>query len=85
MITRKDLAPLDDASLEFWINNLKFHKDKKALWTLYNFCQDFFAWVCTKNYGRHNCYGCKNQEDCMRCRITMDEVKKELKRRKWFI
>lgn len=28
MITRKDLAPIDDKSLEIWRNDLKYRKDE---------------------------------------------------------
>lgn len=34
MITRKDLAPLDDTSLELWRNTLKHRKDE-TLYALY--------------------------------------------------
>jgi hypothetical protein len=36
MITRKDLAPLNDSDFEFWENNLKYRQDK-TLWALYGF------------------------------------------------
>lgn len=38
MITRKDLAPLDDASLENWRNDLKHRKDE-TLKDLYVFLE----------------------------------------------
>lgn len=80
MISRKGLAPLDETSLEFWRKALK-HREDKTLWSVYGFCQDFFTWVCTKDYLGCNCDDCKKQEYCMRCKITMVEVKKELARR----
>lgn len=61
MITRKDLAPLNDSDFEFWENNLK-HRQDKTLWALYGFCQDFFTWSCPKDYLGCTCDGCLNQE-----------------------
>ena len=80
MITRKDLAPLDDASLELWRNNLKRRKAKTLL-DLYLFCQDFYNWVCTKDYVGCTCDDCTNQELCLCCKLTIKEVKHELERR----
>ena len=80
MITNKDLAPLDDTSLEFWRSNLK-HCKAKTLLDLYLFCQDFFGWVCIKDYVGYTCNDCKAQEVCLRCKLTMEEVKHELERR----
>lgn len=40
MITRKDLAPIDDKSLELWRKKLKLIKDK-TLRDLYVFSRDF--------------------------------------------
>ena len=80
MITRKDLAPLDETLLEFWRSTLKHRKDE-TLWTLYAFCQDFFTWVCLKYYMGDTCDGCKHREDCQRYKLTMVEVKNELVKR----
>ena len=80
MITRKDLAPLDDTQLEFWKSTLKHRKDE-TLYALYTFCQDFFSWVCLKDYMGDTCYCCKNYDYCQRCKLTMVEVKNELVRR----
>lgn len=80
MITIKDLAPLDDTSLELWRNTLKHRKDE-TLYALYAFCQDFFAWVCLKHYMGDTCDSCKNYDYCQRCKLTMVEVKIELVKR----
>ena len=80
MITRKDLAPLDDASLEIWRKELN-HRKAKTLWDLYLFCQDFYSWVCLKGYVGCTCNDCTAQEVCLRCKLTMEEVKHELERR----
>lgn len=49
MITRKDLAPIDDKSLELWRKKLKLIKDK-TLRDLYVFSRDFYAWPCRNHY-----------------------------------
>jgi hypothetical protein len=77
MITRKDLAPLDDASLEIWINDLKHRKDE-TLRDLYVFSRDFYAWPCRDHYNGEICDGCKNYDFCQSCKLTMEEVKHEL-------
>ena len=80
MITTKDLAPLDDMSFELWREKLK-HRKAKTLLDLYLFCQDFSTWVCTKDYVGCTCDDCTHQEICLRCKLTMEEVKHELERR----
>ena len=80
MITTKDLAPLDDTSLELWRNTLK-HRKAKTLLDLYLFCQDFYSWVCTKDYVGCTCDDCTAQEVCLRCKLTLKEVKHEVTRR----
>lgn len=80
MITTKDLAPLDDMSFELWREKLK-HRKAKTLLDLYLFCQDFFSWVCIKDYVGYTCNDCKAQEVCLRYKLTMVEVKHELERR----
>lgn len=80
MISRKDLAPLDDTSLELWRNTLKHRKDK-TLYALYDFCQDFFAFVCPKYYMGDTCDDCRIYDYCQSCKLTMEEVKHELERR----
>lgn len=80
MITTKDLAPLDDTSFELWIEKLK-HRKAKTLLDLYLFCQDFSSWVCTKDYVGCTCDDCTHQELCLRCILTLEEVKHELTRR----
>lgn len=80
MITIKDLAPLDDTLFELWKNTLK-HRKTKTLWSLYCFCQDFFTWVCPKDYVGFTCNDCNVQEYCRRCKLTIEEVKHELERR----
>lgn len=80
MITRKDLAPLDDASLEIWRNDLKHRKDK-TLRDLYVFSRDFYAWPCRNHYNGEICDGCKNHDFCQSCKLTMVEVKNELVKR----
>lgn len=77
MITRKDLAPLDDASFELWRKELK-HRKAKTLLDLYLFCQDFFGWACYKDYVGFTCDDCKVKEYCICCKLTMEEVKHEL-------
>lgn len=67
MITRKDLAPLDDASLEIWRNDLKHRKDE-TLYALYDFCQDI-------------CDDWRVYDYCQSCKLTMVEVKNELVKR----
>ena len=79
MITRKDLAPLDDTSLELWRNTLK-HRKYETLYALYAFCQDFFAWLCISGYVGCTCDDCEHQKDCRRRKLTMEEVKHELTR-----
>lgn len=54
MITRKDLAPLDDESLENWREKLKYRRAKTLL-DLYLFCKDFFGWACYKDYVGFTC------------------------------
>lgn len=80
MITRKDLAPLDDASLENWINDLKHRKDE-TLRDLYVFSRDFYAWPCRNHYNGEICDDCKNHDFCQSCKLTMVEVKNELVKR----
>lgn len=80
MISRKDLAPLDKTSIESWRNALKCRKDE-TLWSLCAFCQEFFAWVCPLDYIGYNCDDCKNHEYCLRVKLTIVEVKRELARR----
>lgn len=80
MITRKDLAPLDDESLELWRNTLKRCKTKK-LSDLYVFSRDFYAWPCRNHYNGEICDGCKNHDFCQSCKLTMVEVKNELVKR----
>lgn len=80
MITRKDLAPLDDVSFELWKKELK-HRKAKTLIDLYLFCQDFFGWACYKDYCGFTCDDCKVKEYCICCKITIKEVKRELERR----
>lgn len=80
MITIKDLAPLDDMSFELWREKLK-HRKAKTLLDLYLFCQDFSSWVCTKDYVGCTCDDCTHQELCLRCILTLEEVKHELTRR----
>lgn len=82
MITRKDLAPLNDSDFEFWETSLK-HRQNKTLWALYGFCQDFFTWLCPRDYLGCTCDGCLNQEICIRYKLTMKAVKQELKLREW--
>lgn len=80
MITIKDLAPIDNKSFELWRKELN-HRKAKTLLDLYLFCQDFYSWVCTKDYVGCTCNDCTAQEVCMRCKLTMEEVKHELARR----
>lgn len=80
MITAKDIAPLDNTSLELWRKELK-HRKAKTLLDLYIFCQDFFGWVCTKDYVGCTCDDCIHQEFCLRYKLTLEEVKHELERR----
>ncbi len=82
MITRKDLALLDDTSLELWRNTIKHRKDEKLL-ALYDFCQDFFTWVCPKDYMGDICDDCRVYDYCQSCKLTMEEVKHELTRRRF--
>lgn len=82
MITRKNLAPLDDTLREFWRSKLKYLKNK-TLWSLYLSCQDFFAYCCISGYVGCTCDDCEHQKDCLRCKITMEEVKHELTRRRF--
>ena len=82
MITTKDLAPLDDMSFELWREKLK-HRKVKTLWDLYLFCQDFYAWCCISVYVGCTCDDCEHQKDCLRCKLTMEEVKHELTRRRF--
>lgn len=77
MITRKDLAPIDDKSLELWRKKLKLIKDK-TLRDLYVFARDFYAWPCRDHYNGEICDGCKNYDFCQSCKLTMEEVKHEL-------
>ena len=77
MITRKDLAPIDDKSLELWRKKLKPIKDK-TLRDLYVFSRDFYAWPCRDHYNGEICDGCKNYDFCQSCKLTMEEVKHEL-------
>lgn len=77
MITRKDLAPIDDKSLELWRKKLKLIKDK-TLRDLYVFSRDFYAWPCRDHYNGEICDGCKNYDFCQSCKLTMEEVKHEL-------
>lgn len=80
MITVKDLAPLDDTLLEVWRNTLK-DRDKETLRDLYVFCQDFFVWPCHNHYLGITCDSCANHDFCLRCKLTIKEVKRELTRR----
>lgn len=80
MISRKDLAPIDDKSLELWRKKLKHIKDK-TLRDLYVFSRDFYAWPCRNHYNGEICDGCKNYDFCQSCKLTMVEVKHELTRR----
>ena len=80
MITTKDIAPIDSKSFELWRKELNYRK-AKTLWDLYLFCQDFFTWVCPKDYVGFTCDDCKVKEYCLRCKITIKEVKHELERR----
>lgn len=80
MITIKDLAPIDNKSFELWRKELN-HRKAKTLWDLYLFCQDFYSWVCTKDYVGGTCDDCTNQELCLRYKLTLEEVKHELERR----
>ena len=80
MITRKDLAPLDDASFELWRKELK-HRKAKMLLDLYIFSRDFYAWPCRDHYNGEICDGCKNHDFCLCCKLTIKEVKHELERR----
>lgn len=82
MITAKDLAPLDDTSLELWRNTIKHRKDK-TLWALYGFCQDFFTWVCPKHYMGYTCDDCMRHDYCQSCKLTMVEVRHELLKRRF--
>lgn len=82
MITEKNLAPLDEASLEFWRNTLKY-SDKETLKDLYVFCQDFFVWPCRDYYLGETCDSCANHDFCLRCKLTIVEVKHELVRRRF--
>lgn len=80
MITRKDLAPIDDKSLELWRKKLKHIKDE-TLRDLYVFSRDFYAWPCRDHYNRDICDDCKSHDYCQSCKLTMVEVKNELVRR----
>ena len=80
IITTKDLAPLDETALEIWRKELR-HRKAKTLLDLYLFSQDFFGWVCTKDYVGCTCNDCTAQEVCLRCKLTLKEVKHELTRR----
>lgn len=80
MIIRKDLAPIDDKSLELLRKKLKLIKDK-TLRDLYVFSRDFYAWPCRDHYNGEICDGCKNYDFCQSCKLTMEEVKHELERR----
>ena len=80
MITTKDLAPLDDMSFELWREKLK-HRKAKTLLDLCLFCRDFSSLVCTKDYVVCTCDDCTHQELCLRCILTLEEVKYELTRR----
>ena len=42
MISKKDLAPLDNPDFSVWLATLK-HRKNKTLWALHGFCQDFFS------------------------------------------
>ena len=80
MITRKDLAPIDDKSLELWRKKLKHIKDE-TLRDLYVFSRDFYAWPCRDHYNGETCDSCKNYDYCQSCKLTMVEVKNELVKR----
>lgn len=80
MITRKDLAPIDDKSLELWRKKLKHIKDE-TLRDLYVFSRDFYAWPCRDHYNGDICDDCKSHDYCQSCKLTMVEVKNELVRR----
>lgn len=80
MISRKDLAPIDDKSLELWRKKLKHIKDE-TLRDLYVFSRDFYAWPCRDHYNGEICDGCKSHDFCKSCKLTMEEVKHELTRR----
>lgn len=80
MITIKDLVPLDDMQLESWRNNLK-NLDKETMKDLYVFCQDFFVWPCRNHYLGETCDSCANHDFCLRCKLTIAEVKHELIKR----
>lgn len=82
MITRKDLAPLDDASFELWRKELENYKDE-MLKDLYVFSRDFYAWHCRNHYNGEICDGCKNYDFCESCKLTMEELKHELTRRRF--
>nr|DAL32502.1 MAG TPA_asm: hypothetical protein [Caudoviricetes sp.] len=80
MITIKDLAPLDDMQLESWRNALK-NFDKETMKDLYIFCQDFFVWPCRKHHLGETCDSCADHDFCLRCKLTIAEVKHELIKR----
>lgn len=80
MITRKDLASLDDASLETWRNDLKHRKDE-TLRDLYVFSRDFYAWPCRNHYNGEICDGCKSHDFCQSCKLTMVATWRELIKR----
>ncbi len=63
MITAKDLAPLDDASLENWRNDLKQFKDE-TLRDLYSYSRDFYGFPCLNHYNGEICNGCKDYDFC---------------------
>lgn len=77
MISKKDLAPLDNPDFSVWLATLK-HRKNKTLWALHGFCQDFFTWCCSKNYLGCSCVDCLNYDICLRYKLTIKEVKQEL-------
>ena len=83
MITRKDLAPLDDASLEIWRNDLEHRKDE-TLKDLYVFSRDFYAWPCRNHYNGEICDDCKSHDFCQSCKLTMVATWRELIKRSFY-
>ena len=80
MITRKDLAPLDDASFKLWRKELENYKDE-MLKDLYVFSRDFYAWPCRNHYNGEICDDCKSHDFCQSCKLTMVATWRELIKR----